>query len=175
MDTAALIRAYYAAFNRADFEGMLALLGDDIVHDANQGSRHAGKAWFRSFLAHMDRCYREQVVDLVVLTEASGSRAAAEFVIEGEYKVTDEGLPPANGQRYRLPVGAFFEVPDALAALNSLLKRYCISAAGIKARIWSEDMSSIPGTSTSLPSIMCFRPKKLLRMKSRNSFGSSTP
>ena len=42
MDTAALIRAYYAAFNRADFEGMLALLGDDIVHDANQGSRHAG-------------------------------------------------------------------------------------------------------------------------------------
>ena len=114
MDTAALIRAYYAAFNRADFEGMLALLGDDIVHDANQGSRHAGKAWFRSFLAHMDRCYREQVVDLVVLTEASGSRAAAEFVIEGEYKVTDEGLPPANGQRYRLPVGAFFEVRDGL-------------------------------------------------------------
>ena len=114
MDTAALIRAYYAAFNRADFEGMIALLGDDIVHDANQGSRHAGKDWFRSFLAHMDRCYREQVVDLVVLTESSGTRAAAEFVIEGEYKVTDEGLPPARGQRYRLPVGAFFEVHDGL-------------------------------------------------------------
>jgi steroid delta-isomerase-like uncharacterized protein len=114
MDTAALIRNYYAAFNHADFEGMVALLGDDIVHDANQGSRHAGKDWFRSFLAHMDRCYSEQVVDLVVLTEAGGTRAAAEFVIEGEYKVTDEGLPPARGQRYRLPVGAFFDVRDGL-------------------------------------------------------------
>ncbi len=114
MDTAALIRAYYAAFNRADFEGMIALLGDDVVHDANQGSRHVGKDWFRGFLAHMDRCYSEQVVDLVVLTEAAGTRAAAEFVIEGEYKVTDEGLPPARGQRYRLPVGAFFEVHDGL-------------------------------------------------------------
>ena len=114
MDTTALIRAYYAAFNSADFEGMVALLGEDVVHDANQGSRHTGKDWFRSFLAHMDRCYREQVVDLVVLGEASGQRVAAEFIIEGEYLASDEGLPPARGQRYRLPVGAFFEVRDGL-------------------------------------------------------------
>ena len=114
MDNADIIRAYYAAFNRADHEAMIALLGDDVVHDANQGSRHAGKAWFRSFLSHMDLCYSEQVVDLVVLTEPSDQRAAAEFVIEGEYKVTDAGLPPARGQRYRLPVGAFFDVRDGL-------------------------------------------------------------
>src|SRR5688572_8542486 len=61
MDTTELIRAYYDAFNRADFSGMVDLLGDDIVHDANQGTRHQGKAWFRGFLAHMDHCYSEQV------------------------------------------------------------------------------------------------------------------
>ena len=114
MDTTALIRAYYAAFNSADFEGMIAVLDDDVMHDANQGQRHAGKDWFRGFLAHMDRCYSEQVVDLVVLTDVSGTRAAAEFIIEGTYKLTDEGLPPARGQHYRLPVGAFFDVRDGL-------------------------------------------------------------
>ena len=29
---------------------------------------------------------------------------------EGEYLAADEGLPPARGQRYVLPGGAFFEV-----------------------------------------------------------------
>jgi ketosteroid isomerase-like protein len=33
----ALIRAYYAAFNAGDAEGMLALMTDDIAHDINQG------------------------------------------------------------------------------------------------------------------------------------------
>jgi steroid delta-isomerase-like uncharacterized protein len=37
-------------------------------------------------------------------------RAAAEYVVEGEYLVTDDGLPPAAGQRYTLPGGAFFTI-----------------------------------------------------------------
>ncbi len=114
MDTTDLIRAYYDAFNRGDFSGMVDLLGDDIVHDANQGTRHQGKEWFRGFLAHMDHCYSEQVEELAVLTSPDGRRAAAEFVIEGRYQVSDAGLPPAHGQQYRLPVGAFFDVRDGL-------------------------------------------------------------
>jgi steroid delta-isomerase-like uncharacterized protein len=39
-----------------------------------------------------------------------GARAAAEFVVHGTYLVADEGLPPAHGQSYVLPAGAFFEV-----------------------------------------------------------------
>jgi steroid delta-isomerase-like uncharacterized protein len=114
MHTVELIRAYYDAFNRGDFSAMVDLLGDDVVHDANQGKRERGKAWFRGFLAHMDHCYSEQVHDLVVMASADGRRAAAEFVIEGVYQVSDAGLPPAHGQHYRLPVGAFFEVRDGL-------------------------------------------------------------
>jgi steroid delta-isomerase-like uncharacterized protein len=62
----------------------------------------------------MDRSYREQVVDLVVMADESGTRGSAEFFIEGEYLATDEGLPPATGQRYRLRVGAFFEIESGL-------------------------------------------------------------
>jgi steroid delta-isomerase-like uncharacterized protein len=33
-------------------------------------------------------------------------------VVLGEYIKTDEGLPAAKGQTYRLPAGAFFEIRD---------------------------------------------------------------
>lgn len=102
----ATVAAYYDAFNRSDREGMLALLTEDVAHDINQGGREIGRAAFREFLAHMDHCYREQVRDLVIMVDPSGTRAAAEFTIEGEYLRDDAGLPAATGQRYRLPVVA---------------------------------------------------------------------
>lgn len=108
----ALIRAYYAAFDAGDREAMLALLAEDVAHDVNQGTREVGRAAFRAFLGHMDRCYRERIRDLAVMVDASGTRAAAEFIVEGEYLATDGGLPPARGQTYSLPAGAFFTVAD---------------------------------------------------------------
>lgn len=105
-----LIENYYAAFNAGDMDRFLALLTEDVVHDINQGGRETGKAAFRAFMDRMNRNYREQLVDIVVLTDADGARAAAEFTVLGEYLVTDEGLPPAHGQKYRLPAGAFFEI-----------------------------------------------------------------
>jgi steroid delta-isomerase-like uncharacterized protein len=112
-ETTALIRAYYDAFNRRDWEAFFALLSDDVAHDLNQGGRETGKAAFRSFMERMNRCYREELTDIVVLAEPSGNRAAAEFVVHGTYLATDEGLPAANGQTYQLPGGAFFAVADA--------------------------------------------------------------
>lgn len=114
--TRTLIEHYYAAFNAGDMDRFLALLTDDVVHDINQGGRETGKAAFRAFMDRMNRNYREQLVDIVVLTSADGARAAAEFTVLGEYLVTDEGLPPAQGQKYRLPAGAFFEIRDGKVA-----------------------------------------------------------
>jgi steroid delta-isomerase-like uncharacterized protein len=111
-----VIRAYFDAFNRADRDGMLALLTDDVAHDINQGGREIGKDAFARFLAHMDRCYQERLSDIVVMTSADGSRAAAEFVVHGTYLATDAGLPPARGQTYRLPAGTFFELRHGLIA-----------------------------------------------------------
>lgn len=111
-----VIRAYYEAFNRGDREGMLALLSDDVAHDINQGGREIGKDAFGRFLAHMDRCYRERLTDIVVMTAADGNRAAAEFVVHGTYLATDSGLPPARGQTYELPAGTFFALRGGLIA-----------------------------------------------------------
>lgn len=116
MDTAALIRAYLDAFNRGDREGMLALLAEDVAHDINQGGRETGRDAFAAFMARMDRCYRERLADIVVMADATGTRAAAEFIVEGEYLATDAGLPPAAGQRYRLPAGAFYAIRDGRIA-----------------------------------------------------------
>ena len=107
-----LVLAYYAAFNRGDWAGMQALLADDVVHDLNQGPRETGKPAFAAFQQRMARCYREQLRDVVVMASPDGSRAAAEYVVHGEYLHTDEGLPPADGQTYALPGGAFFDIRD---------------------------------------------------------------
>ena len=117
MDTAtALIRAYLDAFNRGDRPAMLAVLAEDVAHDVNQGGREVGRDAFAAFMARMDRAYRERLTDIVVMADATGSRAAAEFMVEGEYLATDEGLPEARGQRYRLPAGAFYAIRDGRIA-----------------------------------------------------------
>jgi steroid delta-isomerase-like uncharacterized protein len=103
-----LVHAWYAAFNAGDRAAMLALLAPDAIHDVNQGPREVGIEAFRRFLARMDQSYREQVRDLVVMADRGGTRAAAEFVVDGTYQATDEGLPAARGQGYSLPAGAFF-------------------------------------------------------------------
>ena len=111
-----VVRAYYAAFNAGDTEAFLALLTDDVVHGINQGLRESGRAAFARFMDGMAGCYEEQVADLVVMTEPTGRRAAAEFVVHGTYKRTAPGLPAATGQGYVLPAGAFFTLRDGQVA-----------------------------------------------------------
>lgn len=115
-DTQKLIQDYYAAFNAGDMDTFLNLLTDDVVHDINQGQRETGKGAFHAFMDRMNRNYKEQLVDMVIMSSNDGKRAAAEFVVLGEYLVTDEGLPEAKGQKYRLPAGAFFDIRDGKVA-----------------------------------------------------------
>lgn len=110
--TVDLLRRYYAAFNLGQREAMLECLTDDVAHDINEGGREIGKATFAAFLARMDQCYSERVEDLVILASHDGHRAAAEFTVHGAYLAQDEGLPPASGQKYVLPAGAFFSLAD---------------------------------------------------------------
>lgn len=115
-DTINLIEQYYAAFNNADMDTFLGLLTDDVIHDINQGKRETGKDAFRQFMACMNYNYKEQLVDMVIMATPDGTRAAAEFVVLGKYLQSDEGLPDARGQEYRLPAGAFFEIRDGKVA-----------------------------------------------------------
>jgi steroid delta-isomerase-like uncharacterized protein len=121
-DAETLVRAYYAAFNAADRAAFLALLTDDVIHEISQGDRQRGADAFAAFMEHMDRSYHERITDLVVMTEATGTRAAAEFVVHGTYVTTDPGVPgavPATGQSYTLRAGAFFELRDGRIARAS--------------------------------------------------------
>lgn len=109
-DTIALIRRYYDAFNAGNPQGMLDCLTADIEHRVNEGAYRIGRERFAEFCSHMGVSYREELKDMVVFATDDGTRAAAEFVVHGEYLKTDPGLPEAKGQRYVLPAGGFFEV-----------------------------------------------------------------
>ncbi|WP_217477563.1 ketosteroid isomerase-related protein [Stutzerimonas stutzeri] len=114
--TAQLLQRYYDAFNAGDMETFLSLLTDDVIHDINQGGREVGKPAFAAFMERMNRNYRETIVDLSITTNEAGDRAAVEFTVLGEYLATDEGLPEAKGQTYRLPAGAFFVIREGQVA-----------------------------------------------------------
>ena len=115
-----LVRAYYDAFNRHDAEAFLALLTPDVAHGVSQGGFERGLDAFRALDAHMDSCYLERIEDLVVMTDPTGTRAAAEFVVHGRYIATDPGVPagtaPARNQPYVLPAGAFFTLEGGRVA-----------------------------------------------------------
>ena len=102
------VERYFAAFNAGDVPAMLDCLSDNVEHHVNEGKIRRGKAAFRAFCEHMNRCYREELTDIVVFDADGGTRAAAEYVVNGTYLATDDGLPEAHGQSYSLPAGSFF-------------------------------------------------------------------
>ena len=106
------IVAYYAAFNAGDAAGMLDCLTEDVEHRVNEGGVRRGKALFAEFCGHMGVSYREELREIEIFVNEAGTRAAAEFVVHGEYLKTDPGLPEARGQRYVLPAGSFFDLKD---------------------------------------------------------------
>lgn len=110
--TRKVIERYFAAFNAGDTDTMLSLVADDVEHHVNQGKVRHGRAAFAEFCSHMGVNYREELRDMVIFASEDGTRAAAEFVVHGEYLQTDPGLPEARGQAYVLPAGSFFALKN---------------------------------------------------------------
>ncbi|MBI2792479.1 MAG: nuclear transport factor 2 family protein [Gammaproteobacteria bacterium] len=108
--TESIILHYYDYFNKRDTESFLALLDNNVIHDINQGDREIGIDAFTAFMERMNNAYEEKIKDIIVMTNQDGSRAAAEFTVEGIYKSSDKGLPIAKNQHYELRCGAFFEI-----------------------------------------------------------------
>ncbi|WP_375175359.1 ketosteroid isomerase-related protein [Pseudooceanicola sp.] len=111
-----IVQTYFDAFNAGDTDAMLGCLTDDVAHHVNEGNIRTGKEKFADFCAHMSRCYKEQLTDMVTFETPDGTRAAAEYTVNGTYLATDEGLPEAQGQTYRLPAGSFFTLRDGKIA-----------------------------------------------------------
>lgn len=111
-----ILQTYFDAFNEGNTAAMLDCLTDDVAHHVNEGKIRTGKALFAEFCAHMERCYKERLTEMVIFVSEDGTRGAAEFMVNGTYLETDEGLPEANGQTYRLPGGSFFTLKDGKIA-----------------------------------------------------------
>jgi len=110
--TRSLLESYYQAINAQDMEQFLALLADDVTHDVSQGEREVGKSAFARYMKRKMSRFREHIFNIEIMTNEDGSRAATEYTVLGVYLDTEEGFPAANGQTYRLPGGAFFEIVD---------------------------------------------------------------
>lgn len=115
-----LIERCFEAFNANDHAVLLTCLSDDVALDINQGLREFGKERFRWFLALRARHFSDKVSDIVMMTDESGGRAAAEFTLRGSYLVTAESLPRATGQSYSLRIGIFLEIDDGLISRVSV-------------------------------------------------------
>src|SRR5690606_15339739 len=85
-------------------------------HDINEGPRMIGRKEFTTFMKEMDDFYDEHLTDITIMLNEDGSRAAAEFICNGTYKKDAPKLPPAKGQKYKLPVGCFFEIREGKIA-----------------------------------------------------------
>ncbi len=107
-----LIQQYYDSFNKQDLNTFLGLLDNQIVHEVNQGEKQIGLQAFTRFMDEMNEFYQETVKNLIIMANEEGTRASAEFTIEGVYKKTQATLPAAHNQRYALRCGAFFEIQN---------------------------------------------------------------
>lgn len=105
-----VIERYFDLFNKGDAEGMLALVDENIIHEINQGKIQKGKSNFREFLNHMNECYKEELIDVVIMDAHNGVNFSAEFMVHGIYLKTDGSLPKATNQKYTIRAGSFFEV-----------------------------------------------------------------
>ncbi|APX21631.1 MULTISPECIES: ketosteroid isomerase-related protein [Salipiger] len=112
MSATDVIKRYFDAFNANDTEAMLACLDADVAHHVNEGQVRIGKVRFAEFCAHMSHCYDETLTEMVLFEAEGGTRAAAEYLVNGVYLNSDAGLPEARGQGYRLPAGSFFSLKD---------------------------------------------------------------
>ena len=107
-----MIHQYYQFFNDNNLTAFLDLLHEDIIHDINQGERQVGKEKFLTFMQRMNRCYKEKIDNLIIMTANDSCHTAAEFRVTGTYLATDSGLPQARNQSYSLLCGAFFEMKN---------------------------------------------------------------
>lgn len=120
-----VVKKYFEAFNAKNLNDMLACVSEDVQHHVNEGDIRIGKPAFRSFCAHMNDCYDEHLADLVIFAAEDGTRAAAEFTVNGKYLKTDEGLPEASGQAYVLSAGSFFTIGNGM--ITRVTTRYNLS------------------------------------------------
>ncbi len=110
--TESLIKAYIDAANNNDSAAILAIMHEDVAFDMSQSKREIGLENLRFRLASIAAHFKERLADAVILSSDDGSHGAVEYTWRGTYVATLEGFPAANGQRFSMKAGIFFDVDD---------------------------------------------------------------
>lgn len=106
------LKRLFVALNAGDRDAVLSCMSGEVLFDTFEGVREIGRESVRRVLAERASVYRESFRDLVLMTEDSGRRAAAEFTLRGFYQKQANGMPEASGQAFSVPGGAFFDMED---------------------------------------------------------------
>ena len=108
------VQAFFDAINASEFDALLDLLHEDVVHDINEADRQIGKPSFRVHMVQTKGAFDETLSDIAIMPAQDSTRAAAEYTRRGTYLKTTNGLPSASGQAFSLQAGTFFEIEDGL-------------------------------------------------------------
>lgn len=85
-----IVAQYYQAFNEKNWAKMIALADENIQHDSNEGATTIGIEAFKKFVQKMEVAYDETLTEIVLLSESSDTRVAAEFIVHGSYLHTEK-------------------------------------------------------------------------------------
>ena len=96
-----LVRSFLDALNAHDLGRVTSMVSEDVAHDLPGGTREIGAERLRE---HLARAPREMLGDIVVMSDESGARAAAEFTQQG-----DQGGTAAS---YSVNAGYFIEIDE---------------------------------------------------------------
>jgi len=111
-DTETVIARALTAFKAGDIDGVAACLAEDVAVDLPGTPREIGLDKARWRLADLSRFLRAEAMDIAIMTDRGGVRAALEFTLSGTYLATLPGFPEARGQTFRLPAGLFLDIDD---------------------------------------------------------------
>lgn len=106
------VKKYYEYFNKKDIDGILSLVTDDVINDANQGDSVTGKEALKKAIETAWEYFDEQVSNLDLMVNADGSNVASEYVVNGTYYKTKPGLFPSTNQHYEIIATAVFKIRD---------------------------------------------------------------
>lgn len=107
------VKKYYLEFNKKNIAGILELCTDNVINDLNQGDSQEGIAKLKDYLLTAWSHFDEKVSHLDIMTNQDQSNIATEYLVNGKYYNTKEGLFPSTNQVYEIKCTSLFKFDDS--------------------------------------------------------------
>lgn len=105
-----IVAAYYAAYNKQDITGQIALMAPEFKHFQNSGKVEIGTDAYRKYTAAVYTEVKEEVYQIDYIVGQDPMQIAAQSRARGEYFQNPD--IKTQRQKYDIPLAEFFEVRD---------------------------------------------------------------